>query len=172
MLAMTRTPTDQDPQIDRLLAAARETIAAVRYCWVATRAEDAGANARAVLSFPGAPGSDAWTRRFLTNRGSRKVAELRRDPRVTLAYQANTGDAYVALAGVAHLVEDRTETRSLWQANVVKAFDEFVEANMIVVRIEVDRIELHARGVTAEPFGHGRTVIQRDASGVWRFAAD
>ena len=171
---MSTTTTTQDAvpdQIDRLLAAARDTIGTVRYCWVATRAVDAGANARAVLSLPGAPGGDEWTRRFLTHRGSRKVAEIRRDPRVTLAYQANTGDAYVALAGTAHLVEDRTETRSLWQANVVKAFDDAVEANMIVVRVEVDRVEIHARGVTAEPFGHGRTLIERDAHGEWRFAA-
>jgi general stress protein 26 len=170
MLTMTTPPPAEQQQIARLLAAARETIAAVRYCWIATRAENAGANARAVLSLAGAPGSDQWTRRFLTHRGSRKVAEIRREPRVTLAYQADTGDAYVALAGLAQVVEDRTEMRDLWQANVAKAIDDAVEANMIVVRIDVDRIEIHARGVTAEPFGHGRTVIERDAGGDWRLA--
>jgi general stress protein 26 len=170
MLSMTSPPDAEQQQIDRLLAAARETIGTVRYCWVATSAEEGGANARAVLSLAGATGGDEWTRRFLTSRGSRKVAEIRRDPRVTLAYQANTGDKYVALAGVAHLVEDRAEMRSLWQANVVKPLDEAVNAGMIVVRIDVRRIEIHARGVTAEPFGHGRTLIERDAAGAWHFA--
>jgi len=169
MLTMTSPPDAEHQQIDRLLTVARETIAAVRYCWVATRAEDGGANARAVLSLAGAPGSDEWTRRFLTHRGSRKVAEIRRDPRVTLAYQANTGDSYVALAGVAHLVDDKAEMRSLWQANVVKVLDDAVATGMIVVRIDVHRIEIHARGVTAEPFGHGRTLIERDAVGAWHF---
>jgi hypothetical protein len=42
---------------------------------------------------------------------------------------------------------------------------------MIVVNVEVDRIEIHARGVTAEPFGHGRTLIERAAGG-WRFVPD
>ena len=171
MLTTTTPSPAEQQQIVRLLAAARETIGAVRYCWVATCAVGGGANARAVLSLAGAPGSDEWSRRFLTHRGSRKVAEIRRDPRVTLAYQANTGDAYVALAGTAHLVDDRTEMRSLWQANVVQSFDDAIDASMIVVRVEVDRIEIHARGVTAEPFGHGRTLIERDGDGDWHFAS-
>jgi general stress protein 26 len=169
MLTMTTPLAAEHQQIDRLLAAARETIASVRYCWVATRAEDSGANARAVLSLAGPADSDEWTRRFLTHRGSRKVAEIRRDPRVTLAYQANTGDSYVALAGVAHLIEDKAEMRSLWQANVTKVLDDTVDTGMIVVRIDVHRIEIHARGVTVEPFGHGRTLIERDAEGGWHF---
>ena len=68
------TTMEHQTQIDRLLAVARETIATVRYCWVATRAEEGGANARAVRSFAGADGSDEWTRRFLTRRSARKVA--------------------------------------------------------------------------------------------------
>jgi hypothetical protein len=43
---------------------------------------------------------------------------------------------------------------------------------MIVVRIDVDRIELHVRGVTAEPFGHGRTLIERDTPNGWCFVPD
>src|SRR3984885_3018673 len=140
MLTTATLPTTESQQIDRLLAVARETIATVRYCWVATRAEDVGANARAVRSFAGVPDGDAWTRRFLARRGSRKVAEIHRDPHVTLAYQADSGDAYVALVGRACVVEDRTEMHDLWYGNVATSFpDDFVEANMIVVRVEVDR---------------------------------
>ena len=156
--------------IDRWLAAARDTIKTVPYCWLATRAEDGGANARAVRVSADRPGGDEWTRRFLVRRGSRKVAELRRDPRVTLAYQADSGDAYVALGGVARLIEDRAEMRSLWSPNLDAKFPPgFADANMVVVKVDVDRIELHVRGVTEEPFGHGRTMIQREENGAWRF---
>lgn len=173
MVMVTNRPTATDAGIDRLLAAARETIANVRHCWVATRAAAGGANARAVRAFAGAPGSDEWTRRFLTRRGSRKVAEIRHDPGVTLAYQDSSGDAYVALTGRACLVEDRGEMRALWRDSGGAAFsDDFVDTHMIVVRIAVHRIEIHARGVTAEPFGHGRTLIERDAAGEWRFTPD
>jgi general stress protein 26 len=173
MPAMAMVTTENAGRIERLLAAARETIAEVPYCWLATCDELGGANARAVRSHAGAPGDDEWTRRFLTRRSARKVAEIRRAPRVTLAYQANSGDAYIALAGLAHPVEDRAQMRSLWNAKLDALFpDGFADANMIVVRVEIDRIELHARGVTAEPFGHGRTVIQRVAADGWRFAPD
>jgi general stress protein 26 len=170
MSSTTMDGAVSDEQIERWLAAARKTIATVRHCWVATRAEDGGANARAVRINPGAPGSDEWTRRFVCRRGSRKVAEIRRDPRVTLAYQEDRENAYVALGGIASLIEDRAEMRSLWPAGSGGSFsDDFIDANMIVARIEVDRIELHVRGITREPYGHGRTLIERGTGGGWRY---
>jgi general stress protein 26 len=166
MPALTMSPE----QISRFLAAARDTIANVRYCWVATRSEDGGANARAVRSFAGLPGEDEWTRRFICRRASRKVPEIRRAPRVTLAYQDNSGDAFVALGGCATLSEDPAQIHDLWPESANAFFPAgFAETNMIVVRIEVDRIEIHARGITAEPFGHGRTLLARDAAGEWFF---
>jgi general stress protein 26 len=163
---------ENQAQIDRLLAATREIINTARYCWVCTRAEEGGANARAVRVFAGAAGGGEWTRRFLTRRDARKVAEIRYDPGVTLAYQDRSGDVYVALVGRALPDEDRAEMRSLWQSNVSAPFPEdFADTHMIVVNVEVDRIEIHARGVTAEPFGHGRTLIERAPNG-WRFVPD
>ena len=166
------TTEENQAQIDQLLAVARETIGTERHCWVATRAEEGGAHARAVQSFAGAAGSDEWTRRFLSRRGARKVAEIRRDPGVTLAYRDNVGDVYVALVGRASPSEDKAEMRGLWHSSVRAPFpEEFAETHMIVVKVEVDRIEIHARGVTAEPFGYGRTLIERVAGG-WRFMPD
>jgi general stress protein 26 len=166
------TSMEPQTQIDRLLAVTRDTIAAVRHCWVCTRAEEGGANARVVQAFPGGAGSDEWTRRFLTTRSARKVAEIRCDPRVTLAHQDRNGSVYVALAGRVSLSEDRAEMLSIWQSSVSTPFpDGFAEANMIVAVVEVDRIEIHARGITAEPFGHGRTLIERTANG-WHFVQD
>ena len=43
-----------------------------------------------------------------------------------------------------------------------------VAASLIAVRVTVDHLELHVRGVTAEPWGRGRTVLERDADGTWR----
>ena len=155
--------------IDRLLDVARETIATVRHCWLATAAPDGGANARAVRAFPGGVGADEWTRRFLCRWGSRKVPEIQRAPRVTLAYQDVPGDRYVGLVGRASVIDDRTEMRTIWQGDWDAFFPPgFADANMIVVQVAVDRIEIHARGVTAEPFGHGRTWIERDGGDGWR----
>ena len=68
--------------------------------------------------------------------------------------------------------KNKTEMRGLWQSSVRAPFPEgFAETNMIVVNVEVDRIEIHARGVTAEPFGYGRNLVERVAGG-WRFLPD
>jgi general stress protein 26 len=156
--------------IDRFLAATRQTIAEVPYCWLATRSADGGANARAVHVHAGLPGSDEWMRRFLVRRGSRKVGEMRAAPRVTLAYQHESGDRYVGLGGVARLIEDPAEMRTMWSGAADARFPPgFADANMIVVHVDVDRIELHVRGVTREPFGHGRTLLQRNGTGEWVF---
>ena len=54
--------------IERLLAAARETIAEVPFCWVVTAVGDGGAHARVVKAQAGDDSDDFWTRWFLTPR--------------------------------------------------------------------------------------------------------
>jgi general stress protein 26 len=136
-------------QINQFLAAARETIAEVPLCWLATRSAEGGTNARAVNSSAGAPGSDEWTRRFLVRRSSRKVVEMRAAPLVTLAYQHPSGDRYVALGGRATIVDDAAEMRTMWSSEFDAHFPSgFADANMIVIRVDVDRIEVHARGLS------------------------
>jgi general stress protein 26 len=167
---MPAVPKVTETQIMQFLAAARETIAAVPICWLATRSLEGGTNARAVNSRGGAPGSDEWTRRFLVRRGSRKVAEMRQAPSVTLAYQHPSGDRYVALGGRAELIDDVAEMRTIWSSDLDAHFPPgFADANMIVVRLDVDRIEVHVRGLTPAPFGHGRTLLERQDAGSWRF---
>jgi general stress protein 26 len=154
----------------RFLTAARETIAAVPVCWLATRSLEGGTNARAVSSSAGPPGSDEWTRRFLVRRSSRKVAEMRAAPLVTLAFQHPSGDRYIALGGRATIAEDVAEMRTMWPSELDAHFPPgFADANMIVIQVNVDRIEVHVRGLTPEPFGAGRTPLERQPAGSWRF---
>jgi len=170
MSTMPPVPVVTPEQIAQYLAAARETIATVPHCWLATRSAEGGANARAVRAQPGRQSDDEWTRRFLVRRSSRKVAEMREAPLVTLAYQHPSGDQYVALGGRATIVEDTAEMRTMWSSAQDAQFPPgFADANMIVIRVEVDRIEVHIRGLTPGPFGHGRTLLQRDGAGGWRF---
>jgi general stress protein 26 len=89
---MPPAPKVTETDILQFLDAARETIAAVPVCWLATRSLEGGTNARAVSSSAGPPRSDEWTRRFLVRRSSRKVGEIRAAPLVTLAFQHPSGD--------------------------------------------------------------------------------
>src|SRR6478752_8142072 len=153
---MPISPKVTEADILQLLDAARETIAAVPICWLATRSLEGGTNVRAISSSAGPCGSDEWTRRFVVRRSSRKVAEMRAAPLVTLAYQNPACDRYVALGGHAAIVEDVAEMRTMWRRELDAHFPPgFADANMIVIRVDVDRIEMHARGITLEPFGHG-----------------
>ena len=89
-------------------------------------------------------------------------------PRATLAYQDSPGDRYVVPIGLATIIEDRSEMRSLWQGDWGALFPPgLAEANMVVAQAAVDRIEIHARGITAEPFGHGRTWLERTSDVMW-----
>jgi general stress protein 26 len=166
---MPPVPKVTDEDIDRFLAAARATIAELPICWLATRSLEGGTNARAVNASAGPRGADEWCRRFLVRRSSRKVAEMRAAPQVTLAYQHSSGDRYVALGGHATIIEDVATMRTMWPSHLDAQFPPgFANANMIVIQVDVDRIEVHARGLTPEPFGHGRTLLERRGAG-WRF---
>ena len=153
-----------------MLAAAADTIAVVPICWVATPTEDGGdANVRAVHDGT-VPGGDPWTRCFVARRDSRKVAELRRTGRATLAYQHGSGNAYVTLGGCVEVVDGHAAV-----AAVLRPGDDpdgSLAARLVLVRVTADRLEMHARGVTAGPWGHGRTLLARAAAGAWRLLPD
>ena len=156
-------------QVERLLTAARSTIAEVRYCWVVTPADDGiGAHARAVLDQKNGAATDLSTRWFLARRVSRKVAEIRRAGRVTLAYQHASGDAFVALSGRADLIDERAAIDSRFRPS--NDYEAALAAQLLAVRVTADHLELHIRGVTAEPWGHGRTFLDRGPDGIWRLA--
>lgn len=164
----------EEGRVGRLLAAARDAVAEVPICWVVTPTEDGrGANARAVrdctADIGGGAGEDPWARWFLALPGSRKAAEIRRTGRATLAYQHGSGDAYVTLVGRAELLDDRSVVAAGLRA--VDDPDGALAARLVAVRVAADRIEVHVRGVTAAPWGHGRTPLERDAGGAWRFPA-
>jgi len=158
--------TMQDPHLERLLAAARRTIDEVAYCWVVTAAGDGDAHARAVKAFPNEERKDVWTRWFLTNRTGRKATEIRQSGRVTLAYQHHSGEAYVALAGRAEIIDEADAVES--RLKEVYDPDGSLAGRLVAVRVTGERLELHLRGVTAEPWGRGRTWLDRLPDGSWR----
>src|SRR4029077_5593188 len=60
--------------------------------------------------------------------------------------------------------------RTMWSSDMDAHFPPgFADANMIVIQVDVDRIEVHVRGLTPEPFGAGRTLLERQSDGTWRF---
>jgi general stress protein 26 len=159
---------EENSEVERLLAAAQDTIREVPFFWVITASEGGDANARVVNAQPSSNDGDFWVRWFLTPRTGRKAMEIAHNRRATLGYQNDTRSAYVTLIGPAELIDDRVEVSRRFRGSQFDDPEGRVAASLIAVRVIAQRIELHVRGVTAEPWGRGRTTLERDASGKWR----
>lgn len=105
----------QGARIDRaaMIAAARDVMQKARYATLVTLGPDGHPQARVVD--PLAPDS-ALTIWIGTNPLTRKVAEVRRDPRVTLVYFDTKGNEYVSIIGRAEPVVGAAEKSRHWKA--------------------------------------------------------
>ena len=164
--------TDNAADVNRLLCAVGEKIGKARYCWLLTAACDGGTRARPMGRVPRDADEEEWTLRFLTDGLSPKVADLRRVGSASVIFQHDPDDAFVMLAGTASLAEGKPEIRRRWKAAYDTYFPEGPDrSSAIFFTIDVARIELWIRGITPEPFGLRTTVIERDATRVWRLTA-
>jgi len=129
--------------VNRFLAGAAKAIASVRYCWLVTDAETSGISARPMGRVLSPPGEDDWKIRFVTDRRSRKAADIRRAGNVGLIFQHDHDDAFVALNGRAMLIERAAEVDRLWK-NAYDAYfpSEADRANAAFVEVNIERMEL------------------------------
>ena len=139
-----KTPSRAD-----LLRAAREIMLAARYCALITVDETGRAQARTMDAF--APEEDmvVW---MATNPKTRKVAEIRRDPRVTLYYYDGASQSYVTIAGRAQLVNDPAEKQKRWKEDW-KAFYPDRDAGYLLIAVTPERLEVlsPSRGIGNDP---------------------
>jgi general stress protein 26 len=108
-LAIPQDGYPQDPQQgfsrDTIIAAARDIINATHYCALATLDETGQPQVRAMNPFPLGDKIEIW---FATNRKSRKVAEIKKDPRVNVYYaDHNNASGYVSIIGKATVIDDK-----------------------------------------------------------------
>jgi general stress protein 26 len=138
--------------VERVLRAARATMARKKYCLLATAGED-GIDARVLQPFAPGPDLEVW---LGTGRRSRKVAQLRADPRATLVYQDDDKAACVVLVGRAQVLEDLAERRRRFKPLWWAFWPEGPEGDdYVLLRFAPERIEVWdaSRGITPEPFG-------------------
>ena len=166
-------PDGSGLDLSLLLEGASRAIRKARYCWLVTASEDRLANVRPMgrLLPETSEGDNAWKIAFFTDGRSHKAADIRRNSRVTLIFQHDDDDAFVALDGLASLVESKSEVDRRWQ----KAYDAFLPSpgdreHVVFVDVDVERMDLWIRGVTPEPFGFHTTTLERDSKRRWRLA--
>ncbi len=123
---------------DSLLQAAREIMTTARYCALITLSTDGRAHAR--IMDPFLPDSGLVVH-LGTNALSRKVGEIRRDPRVTLFYFDRAGAAYVSLYGTA-VIEENAEVLQRWWKKEWQAFYPEREKTYRVITVRPQRLEV------------------------------
>lgn len=136
LIAQTPVPASVDRQA--LLDAARDIMTKVGICAVIT-VDDAGRpQARAIDVFPPDERMVVW---FATNPKTRKVAQITRDPRVTLYYYDPAAMEYVTLFGRARLVADPAEKQTRWKDSF-RAFWPDRGEGYLLVEVTPERLEV------------------------------
>jgi len=136
------------PDRAKVLAAAREIMGAQQYCALTTLDEAGLPQTRTMNPFPPDEGMVVW---MATNLNTRKVAQIRRDPRVAL-YYSNHGTAigYVAITGRAELVTDMKEVLARKRAYWDQAFPGLKD--IVLIKVVPERIDVlnYKQGVIAD----------------------
>jgi general stress protein 26 len=155
-------------ETDALLEIARETIDRVPMCMAITVSADGDANARVVQ--PSRP-TAAWSLRFMSDRRTRKIEDIERSGRITLAYQHDAGGAYVALVGRATIIDDVAVKEAIWQPASLRWHPGGpTDPNVVLVEVVAERLEIWSgpHGVTPDPTkGLWAATLTRDDTG-WR----
>ncbi len=131
-------PVPQDILRERMLGTAREIMNAARFCALITLDESGRAEARTMDPFPPEEDLTVW---FGTNARSRKVSQIRRDPRVTLYYFDPQSQGYVTLFGSARLVNDPKEKKARWK-DAWAGFYPDRDKDYILITVTPERLEV------------------------------
>src|SRR5574341_62969 len=123
---------------DQLVSAARETMTSTRYCALITIDRSGRAHARTMDAFAPDENMVVW---LAPNPRSRKAAEIRRHPQVTLYYFDRDSQAYVTLYGIARLVNDRSEKAKRWKEEW-KAFYPDRDQSYLLIKVTPERMEI------------------------------
>jgi len=144
-------PSPAAPSRDTILAVAREIMADARFCTFGTVGLDGHPQARVMDPFPPDDGMTVW---LATKPTTRKVAEIRADPRVTLLYFDTGAASYVTLVGHAELVRDPTEKAKRWKPAWSGMYeDQNRGEDYVLIRVRVDRLEIVSgrHGLRSDP---------------------
>ena len=155
------------PTPERVLEAARAVIGSAEFCFLIT--VDAAAEPHARLMQPFPPDGEMRVR-LGTNPASRKVAQIRKNPRTTLAYHDKAGPGYVTLSGTSRIMEAPAERRKYWRKEWEAFFPGGPDgSNYVVIEFTPQRIELISatHKIAVEPTSPP-AILYRTRSG-WSF---
>jgi len=145
-VAAPQAVPDQAPERAKIVAAAEEVMKKARFCGLVTLGRDGHPQARVVDPFEPERDLTVW---IATNPITRKVEQIRADPRVTLFYFDPSGPGYVTLLARAELETDSAEKARHWKEEWAAFYaDKNRGEDFILIRCKPIRLELVS-------YGHG-----------------
>jgi general stress protein 26 len=142
--AGNKAPAPQPPDRAAVIRVAAGIAERARYCTLVTIGADGHPQARIMDAFPPDAGMVVW---MATTPLSRKVGEIRKDPRVTLSYFDAKTMGYVTLLGRAALVTDPAEKAKRWKDDWAKIYkDRNRGDDYLLIRVAPIRLEVSAEG--------------------------
>ncbi len=139
MAVATLLALGQAPAPAQIRAAAIDIMKAARQCTLVTIGEDGHPQARIVEPLIAADGA-VW---IATNALTRKVREIKRDPRVTLTFFNAAGGEYVTVLGTATPVTDPARKAAHWRAEWKPFYkDEHRGGDFMLFEVRPHRLEI------------------------------
>jgi general stress protein 26 len=148
-VALETSSQSQEARRQKLLAAARETMSAARYCALITQDSSGRSQARTLDPFPPDENMVVW---LGTNPRSRKVATIRRNPHVALYYFDRESQAYVTIYGIARLIND-PKAKLKWWKDEWKSFYPDRPKDYLLIRVTPQKLDVVnvSKGIVGDP---------------------
>ena len=155
-----------DLTVTNCLNAIRTTVRNTPYCFFISHGQGEWASTRLVEPIADLDLFVFW---IGTNPRLRKVAEIKTNPKVTLAFGNSRENANVIVYGNAVVVTDVALRQKYWKPRWRLFFPEGPRsAEYVLIRVEAQRLEVMSfrRNVIAEPFGL-RPMVLLNTEGQW-----
>jgi general stress protein 26 len=156
---------------EHVVAVARATLDTADYCFLITQGAAGTASTRLMQHFKPDADLTLW---FGTSLTSRKVRELRRTPRVSVACLDPQRPAYTVLVGVVVVEELAEQWRRYWREDWRTFWPEGpLGHDYVLLRFTCERVELLSfpAGIAPAPYGLRAAVVVRRGGG-WQLEVE
>lgn len=147
---------------NKLISAAREIMSTSETCALISLDDEGRARVRAMETFSPEEDLTVW---FGTNSNSRKVEQIRKDPRVTLYYLEEDASSYVMIHGIAQLVDDPEEKENRWKEGW-EAYYPNKSENYLLIKVSPIWMEISSnkRGIVGDTITWQPPIIVFDSN--------
>ena len=146
-VGLSQSSETTDETRNKSIKAAREIMNLANTCALITIDDKGIPRVRTMDPFPPENDFTVW---FGTNNKSRKVEQIKNNPKVTLYYLDNDDSGYVTIHGIAQIVNDELEKEKRWK-DEWKAFYKNKTNDYVLIKVSPKWMEVisYTRGIVS-----------------------